>query len=611
MALAGEVKEILFADLLQFYCLSGQTAAVSITAPDERGRASSGTFFIDGGSLVDAQFDGRVGPDAVRQAVRRTKLGAFQVELGARSERRTIHQPWNTLVEEDPEAPALPLRVEPPPRRPTSPDRPPSVRPAPVASTATPHEPPAPRRTPVPPRTDPRQTGGGPAAAPARRRTVAPEPAPPTEPFPRIDRMRQRALLRWLLLVTAALAAGGGLAVVVSSLVNDPAESAAPAARSPAPGPGAAAGVTDTEVTFGMAAPLSGPSRELGRQMKLGLEAAFFAVNAEGGVHGRQVRLVAVDDADEPARTALAVRELAEKRGAFAFVGNVGPQAAAVALPDALGRQMLLFGSFSGAGVLRRDPPDRTVFNVRASEREEAAAIVRYLLVVRGVRADQIAVLVPDDGPGEASHQAVVGALRRGQRELPPVLRVTYPRNTADVAGAVARVVERGDRIRAVVMVAAYRAASRFIEQVRNQRPHVLFASLSSVGSTALADELMQIGPRFAAGVIVTQVVPLPGSGSSAVLRYRDALAAFAPGEKPDFVSLEGYLTGSLLLEGLRRSGRTVTTENMIRALETIRGLDLGLGTPVTFGPADHQGSHRVWGTVLDASGTYQPLDLD
>jgi hypothetical protein len=70
-------------------------------------------------------------------------------------------------------------------------------------------------------------------------------------------------------------------------------------------------------------------------------------------------------------------------------------------------------------------------------------------------------------------------------------------------------------------------------------------------------------------------------------------------------------VVGNLLLEGLRRSGRTVTTENMVRALETIHGVDLGLGTAVAFGPADHQGSHKVWGTVLDASGSYQPLDLE
>jgi ABC-type branched-subunit amino acid transport system substrate-binding protein len=121
----------------------------------------------------------------------------------------------------------------------------------------------------------------------------------------------------------------------------------------------------------------------------------------------------------------------------------------------------------------------------------------------------------------------------------------------------------------------------------------------------------MQLGPRLADGVIVTQVVPLPTSRSTAVLRYQEALARYAPGEKPDFVSLEGYVDGSLLVEGLRRAGRALTTDGLVKALEDLRGLDLGLSTPLSFGPSEHQASHKVWGTVLDRTGTYQALDLD
>ena len=632
MAPAGESREILFADLLQFYCLSGQTAAVSVTAPDGLGRASSGTFFIDGGVLVDARYDGSEGADAVRRAVRQLKTGAFQVELGARSERRTIHEPWSALVRDELRQPDRPPRIEPVVRSPISlPRLPASEHPTPpagvpatrdpaawegagvalprarsrtVPSAASPGTVPAAReeRRPVP--GVPPRAPAGPSKTPPR--PVALEPAPPTEPFPRLDRFSLRPGMRRLLAVGAALVTGGVLAVVTARFVGDEPGTFAP--RTPAAAmAGAPAGVTDSEVTFGMAAPLTGASRELGRQMKLGLETAFAAANAEGGVHGRRVRLLVLDDGFEPARTARVMRELAEEHGVFGFAGNVGSPS--VAVPYALGRQMLFFGPFSGSPL--KEPPEHTVFTYRASHREEAAAIVRYLLQVRRIRPDQIAVLAEDDAYGEAGYQGVVAALRRSARDLPPVPRVTYQRNTADVSSAVARVVERGDRTRAVILVATYRAAARFIEQVKNQRPSMLFATVSLVGSTALADELMQLGPRFAAGVIVTQVVPLPTSRSSAVLRYQDALAAYAPGEKPDFVSLEGYVVGNLLLEGLRRSGRTVSTENMVRALETIRGLDLGLGTTVGFGPADHQGSHRVWGTVLDASGTYQPIDLE
>jgi hypothetical protein len=179
------------------------------------------------------------------------------------------------------------------------------------------------------------------------------------------------------------------------------------------------------------------------------------------------------------------------------------------------------------------------------------------------------------------------------------------------VGSAVAKILGRKDRTKAVVMVASYRAAARFIEQVRSQRPQMLFSNVSFVGSQALAEELVQLGPRLADGIIVTQVVPLPTSRSTAVLRYQEALARYAPGEKPDFVSLEGYVDGNLLLEGLRRTGRELTTAGLVKALEDIRGLDLGLGTSLSFGSAEHQGSHKVWGTVLDRAGNYQALDLE
>src|SRR5262249_37987178 len=124
-------------------------------------------------------------------------------------------------------------------------------------------------------------------------------------------------------------------------------------------------GVTDSEIRFGISAPFTGPAKELGR-MKLGIEAAFNVANANGGVYGRQLRLIAADDGYEPARTAVTMKQLYERDQVFGLVGNVGTPTAVVALPYALDRKMLFFGAFTGAGLLRNDPPDRYVFNYRA-----------------------------------------------------------------------------------------------------------------------------------------------------------------------------------------------------------------------------------------------------
>jgi branched-chain amino acid transport system substrate-binding protein len=370
-------------------------------------------------------------------------------------------------------------------------------------------------------------------------------------------------------------------------------------------------GITDTEIRFGIAAPFSGSAKELGRQMKLGIDTMFSVINAGGGINGRKVRLIAADDGYEPSRTADAMKQLFEKDEVFGIVGNVGTPTAMVALPYALEQKMLFFGAFTGAGLLRRDPPDRYVFNYRASYAEETDAMVRYLVKVRRLRPEQIAVFAQQDGYGDAGFSGVAKAVRALQGgEASTILRLDYKRNTVDVNDAVERLRQHKTPIKAVVMVPTYRAAARFIEKTRDLFPAMIYTNVSFVGSTALAEELKLLGPKYTDGVIVTQVVPAIEGYSSLILEYKAALAKYFPGEVPDYVSLEGYIAAGLLAEGLKRAGPQLDTEKIVEALEKLRDFDMGLGTPLTFGRTEHQGSHKVWGTQLDAAGRYQAIDL-
>ncbi len=375
-------------------------------------------------------------------------------------------------------------------------------------------------------------------------------------------------------------------------------------------------GVTDSEIRFGISAPFSGAAKELGQNIKLGIEAAFDVANANGGVYGRQLRLVAADDGYEPTRTAVTMQRLYEKDQVFGLIGDVGTPTAAVALPYALDRKMLFFGAFTGAGLLRNDPPDRYVFNYRASYAEETAAVVNYLVKVKRLQPEQIAVFAQQDAYGDAGFAGVEKAMRalRGGNES-TILRLNYQRNTVDVDDAVAQLqraqeIKRRLPIKAVIMVPTYRAAARFIEKTRDLYPDMIYTSVSFVGSTALAEELMLLGKKYANGVIVTQVVPAVDGHSSLVLDYKSALAKYFPGETPDYVSLEGWVDAKVLIAALQRNGRQLDTESLVRALENLHDLDIGLGVPVSFTQSEHQGVHKVWGTQLDATGHYQPIDL-
>ena len=374
-------------------------------------------------------------------------------------------------------------------------------------------------------------------------------------------------------------------------------------------------GVTDTEIRFGMSAALSGPTKELGQNMKMGIMAAFNAANANGGVHGRQLRLIAADDGYEPARAAQTMKQLYENDKVFGVIGNVGTPTAVVALPYALERNMLFFGAFTGAGLLRNDPPDRYVFNYRASYAEETEATVHYLVKVRHLKTTQIAVFAQQDAYGDSGFSGVAKAIRSLGGNDRTILRLNYQRNTVDVDEAIAQLQAHNSNkarvpIKAVIMVPAYRAAAKFIEKTRDLYPDMIYTSVSFVGSTALANELMLLGKRFANGVIVTQVVPAVDGHSSLAIEYKSALAKYFPGESPDYVSLEGYVVANVLIAALKRNGPQLDTERLVTVLENLRGLDLGLGTPVTFSPSEHQGVHKVWGTQLDGNGRYQPIDL-
>lgn len=377
------------------------------------------------------------------------------------------------------------------------------------------------------------------------------------------------------------------------------------------PGGRAAAQLSDGEIVFGMTGPFSGPSKEMGQQVRSGIEVAFAAQNDAGGVHGRKLRLVALDDGFDPGRTAGAMRELLYGRKVFGIVGSVGTAGAEVAVRLANERGILFFGAVSGASFLRRNPPDRVVFNYRASYAEETEAIVRYLVEVRRIPVARIAVFTQDDAFGAAGFEGVARIMRQYRRDPAKLIRVRYRRNTADVEEAVKEISRRAKEVGAVVMVATHKAAARFIERLRDSGVRgVVYTNVSDVGANALAEELAQLGPGYGEGVVVTQVVPLPTARATTIMRFQEQMRKYSTGEKPGFLSLEGWVTARLLVEALQRAGRDLTEDRLIETLEGMRNLDLGIGPILGFGPSEHQASHMVWGTVIDGKGQIRALDL-
>ncbi len=613
MSLSGNLSETSFTDLIQFYSISRQTAAVTIVSP--AGPEHNGVLFIEGGDVVDAHFGELSGIEAVRRALR-LKEGEFHVELNQRCPERTIFEPWSKLVLEEMCAEDEALNVEVAGGSPLDFSEVPEERIEMMASETRQ----GPRYCPVCNRRylsgsvceeDGTQLlSGTPSRSqptPTRTQPAPPRTQPPPPPPSRLG--------LYLGVGAAVLVVGAGVAgFFLWQRMEAEKQTRALAAQRAAAAEEASArevaqkpsvqGVSDTEIVFGMSAPFSGPAKELGRGMKTGIDIAFALANEAGGVNGRKLRLIALDDGYEPERTRVVMKELGDQRKVFGFVGNVGTPTAEVAVPYAL-------ETFTGAGLLRRDPPDRYIFNYRASYAEETAATVKYLVDVKRIRPNEIAVFQQQDGYGDAGFNGVAKMLRKYDRDPAQTVRVFYKRNTSDVQDAVDGILKSRQRIRAVVMVPTYKAAAKFIDKVKAERPDMIFSSVSFVGAQALAEELMALGPKVAEGIIVTQVVPLPTSRSTAVLKYQELLPKYSVGEKPEFSSLEGYLAATLLIEGLKRVGRDFTMESFVDGLEALKGVDLGIGAVLNFGMSEHQASHKVWGTMIDATGNFQTLDLE
>jgi branched-chain amino acid transport system substrate-binding protein len=349
------------------------------------------------------------------------------------------------------------------------------------------------------------------------------------------------------------------------------------------------------EIVVGMSAALSGPSAALGRGMRTGIESYFALANAEGGVSGRRLRLVALDDSYQAEPVKDNMLRLIDREHVLAVIGSVGTAGAAVAVPIANERKVLFFGALTGAQLLRKSPPDRYVINLRASYADETDMMVRWLLK-RGTKPQQIAFFTQKDAYGESGFAGAARALDElGFHDAGSLAHGTYERGTLDVEEGVLAMIQAKIKPSAVIMVGAYGACARFIKLARQLLPGATFLNVSFVGSNPLNAALGADGE----GVIVTQVVPPYDSGLPGVAEYRRSLARYAPSASPDFVSLEGYLDAKAFVEGLRRAGRNPTRESVVDAFEKGGVIDVGIGSPLKYSRDDHLGSHRVWLTVI------------
>ncbi|XQU07882.1 ABC transporter substrate-binding protein [Halomonas sp. LY9] len=338
--------------------------------------------------------------------------------------------------------------------------------------------------------------------------------------------------------------------------------------------------------------------------MQQGVEAYFAKLNAEGGVNGHSLSLTTFDDQYAPLQAAKYTRELVGNENLLAAIGNVGTPTAAVTIPIYNQEKTLLFGAFTGAGILRRSPPDRYVINYRASYVQETATMIDGLLAA-GIQPEEIAFFTQNDSFGDAGYNGAIRALNaQGISDTSQLVHGRFSRGTRNIHQGLASILQAPVTPRAVIIVGTFGPAADFIREARQDLPDAIFLNVSFVGSQALLETL---GP-LAEGVIVTQVVPPLDADLPAVEEYRQAMAEYAPNETLDFISLEGYLAAKLFVEGVKAAGSNPDREAVVDGLLSLGSIDIGVGEPLTLGPNDHQASDAVWPTII-RNGQFEPVD--
>ena len=351
-------------------------------------------------------------------------------------------------------------------------------------------------------------------------------------------------------------------------------------------------GVSGDKIVVGQSVALSGPAAQLGIQMRNGIKAYFDEVNAKGGVNGRKIELITLDDGYEPARTVPNTKELIEKRRVFALIGYVGTPTSVPAIPVFTEAKVPFIGPFTGAEALRQ-PFNRYIFHVRASYYDETDKIVEQVLSTGG---KNIAVFYQDDAYGQAGLKGTQIAMEKRGQKIAAL--GTVERNTVKVEEAVKKI--NAAQPDAVVMISAYTSCAEFIKQMKKAGSTAQFYNVSFVGSVSLANALGGDGP----GVGISQVVPFPWGTSVPVVKEYQALSAKSGNKDYNFGAMEGFLVAKTFVEGLRRTGKDLTREKFIDSMEKMQDVDLG-GFFVGFSPKNHAGSKFVDLTIIGRDGKF------
>ena len=349
-------------------------------------------------------------------------------------------------------------------------------------------------------------------------------------------------------------------------------------------------GVSSTVIKLGQTADLSGSRAANTKEFNAGALAYFDAVNRGGGVSGRKIELVSLDDAYKVERSVANAKALVEEHKVFAIFATVGTENFRAVEAYTTPAKIPFFAPSTGAEVLRA-PLKRYVFPVRAGYHAEMEKIIQHLSTIGITR---IALVYDDDSFGK---DILVGVERSlAKRSLKLADAASFDREGKQI-GAVAKKIAAGAP-QAIIVGTAGKTALQFVKEMQALGTQTTFYMNSGVNIASLTGELKEA----ARGIAIVQLMPaVTDAGAVIALEYKKAAEGRA-GTPLTPKGLEGYVSAKIFVEALRRAGKDLSSETFVRAMEGMQNYDLG-GIIVSYSPTDHAGLTFVDLAVVSQSG--------
>lgn len=316
------------------------------------------------------------------------------------------------------------------------------------------------------------------------------------------------------------------------------------------------------------------------------------AVNASGGIGGRTIEIISMDDKFDPKLAAENARKLIDQGVLALFLTRGTPHNQAI-LPLLSEHRMPLIAPSTGAMALHQ-PVNPWVFNVRASYQREAERAILHLATTGLTR---MAIIQVDDSFGA---DAAAGALKGfAAVARTPVLHEKFDRSKPDFGAIVPKVLQ--SNAQAVLFLGS---GSMVVNGVTALRKAGSSAQLITLSNNASSGFVKELGP-YAHGIVVCQVFPSERNLALPMVKDMRGLARAKGIEELTPAMLEGFAAARVLVEGLRRSSRDLTRTGLQKALEGFKRVDIG-GLEVTYSSSDHTGLDYADLAIVGTDGRFR-----